>query len=539
MILFTDTFNKRSVDCSFSLLQYHTSYPILNTERRYKCRKINRFTVYVYKLLSMYKSQIKLIKTPMKRIHLYITSFLFIFFSCQDDVSILSEDKVQPNQKASFERLLFSSSDDLHSAIEKGEGLAITRNNFISMLSNCSTTRDANGEELTYYEALGYDSLIPNRNFAQLLNPIGELEVGNDVIRITPNGTYRYSIENEEMFNNFIKENPDYMGEQIDEDTYKINEYITLYRTFNKNVDNYAVISEGEFEELPDDFFGDDEIDSENIQTRAIPEPNFASFPTYSADRKTWAGKIIQNLIGSSKDFAIKFNSKRRVKGSFYFYNYGVYSEIGVQGWTDKKNWIGWSKTQSDELRVGWNNIILKSTIPDYYKQSLANLKSMAYCPPQYVDVNGRKVNVATLAMPEFEPTFKDRVLSQGTKAVIDLLKNKLKRPASEWQKAEAFIVATRTELYYVSGKEDVVKYNTKSYTHVFAKHFMSFEIGYNSQSGFFVNGVNQNNYKDIAPWFKTISKAFSEKKSTLISGEVYSCARFGNEWRGMKIVKK
>jgi hypothetical protein len=83
------------------------------------------------------------------------------------------------------------------------------------------------------------------------------------------------------------------------------------------------------------------------------------------------------------------------------------------------------------------------------------------------------------------------------------------------------------------------VKYKTKSYTHVFAQTWTSFEIGYNSQSGLFINGINQKNYEKIATWFKAIGKVMSEKKPTLVSGEVYTCARFGNNWRGMRIVKK
>lgn len=116
----------------------------------------------------------------------------------------------------------------------------------------------------------------------------------------------------------------------------------------------------------------------------------------------------------------MNFSKKRRVRGSFYFYNYGVYAEIGVQGWTDKKNWIGWSKTASDELRVGWDKVVLKKSVPDYYKQSLKDLNSIVYYPPQYMDVNGQRVNVATLAMPDYKNTLKDKVTAQGVKALYD-----------------------------------------------------------------------------------------------------------------------
>lgn len=181
----------------------------------------------------------------------------------------------------------------------------------------------------------------------------------------------------------------------------------------------------------------------------------------------------------------------------------------------------------------------MKSKIPDYYKQSLKDLNSIVLYPTKLTWVNGQLMNVATLAMPEFKPTLKDRVVSQGVKALHNYLKNEWKRPATEWEKAEAFLVATRTELYFVTGNQDVVKYNTKYYCHVFANHWMQFEIGYSNTNGIFINGIGQNNYTQANAWIKTITKTFSEKRTELVSGEVYSCARFGNEWRGMKIVKK
>jgi hypothetical protein len=476
----------------------------------------------------------------------------FLLSSCSDDnLDIKDVGNGDTDNKTELARLNFDNEFSLEKAIEDGfngdnqsnlkNARSYNQGNFVSLMTKIPKLKsNVEEENITYYEALGFDSLVPNPNFAALLNIRGELEVGKDIIRITPNGTYKYPMEYEDEFNDFIIKNPDFNGDLVDENIYKINESITLCKTFEENPNDFLTLSEGNYTELPDDFFGNDEDDAPTIlKAASSSEPDFNSFQTFSADRKTWAGKLIQSIIGSTKASTVNFNKKRRIRGSFYFYNYGVYSEIGVKGWTDKKNWIGWSKTASDELRVGWNNVVLKSKIPDYYKQSLKDLNSMVLYPTKLTWVNGQLVNVATLAMPEFKPTFRDRVLSKGVKAMHSYLKNELKRPASEWEKAEAFLVATRTELYYVSGKQDVVKYNTKYYCHVFANHWMEFEVGYSNSKGIFINGIGQNNYAKADAWFKAITKTFSEKRTTLESGEVYTCARLGNEWRGMKIVKK
>ncbi len=479
----------------------------------------------------------------MKKLLVFLFSVAFLI-SCSD-VDDFSMEKENNNEESTSERLNFADENALELAIESGLNSnantfvkSAGARRFVSLMSKMPNLRSADGSDeqgTTYYEALGYDSLVPNENLAALLNPVGELEVGKEVIRITPNGTYKFPVGYEEEFNKFIKSNPDEQGVPIEENVNKIGEHIILYKTFNQNLADYDIVSEGDYELLPD---VEDYVTMGN--TKAASEPNFDSFQTFSADRKTWAGKLIQGIIGSTKESTVNFSKKRRVKGSFYFYNYGVYREIGVQGWTDKKNWIGWSKTPSDELRVGWTRVVLKKNIPDFYKQSMKSLNEMVYYPPQYMDVNGQRVNVATLAMPDFKGTFKDKVISQGSKAVFDFLKSELKRPATEWEKAEAFAIATRTELYFVSGTQHVVKYNTKSYTHVFANSWMYFTIGYSNKNGIFFNGINQNNVGNGVAWLNAISSTFNQSGHTsLVSGEVYSCARFGNDWRGMKIVKK
>ncbi|MCD8044327.1 MAG: hypothetical protein LUH10_14850 [Tannerellaceae bacterium] len=483
----------------------------------------------------------------MKKVYLLLC-LIATLCSCSDSDDLgLDNKKIIGEETYVFERLNFANEQALAEAIESSDisgSSTLTRSagsrKFISMLDIMPSSTKSIGEEiLSYYEVLGYDTLVPNPNFAKLLTPIGELEVGRDVIRITPMGTYKYPVGYEDAFERFIEENPEYIGEQIGDDVYKINENIVLYRTFEENMEDYEIISQGDYEELPDDFFSDDDGLTRSIQTRAVSEPNFNSFQTFSADRKTIVGKLIQNIIGSTKSSTINFSKSRRVKGSFYFYNYGVYGEIGVKGWTDKKNWIGWSKTNCDELWVGWNQVVLKSNIPDYYKQSMKDLQSMVYYPPQYIDVNGKKVNVATLAMPEFKATLKDKVIAQGSKAIHNYLKNELKRPASEWEKAQAFIVATRTELYFIHAPQDLKYKKICELNYVFAQNWMQFMIGWSNKGGFFINQVNQNNANQIGPWLNTITKAFSEKKTTLVGGEVYVCARFGDNWRGMKIVKK
>jgi hypothetical protein len=477
----------------------------------------------------------------MNKFFLFLVALTFLF-SCSESSDILvNSEKGRFDETEPFSRLNFVDEQSLQEAIETGNDV-LTRSfegkRFVSLMSEKPMTKNEEGESITYYEALGYDSIVPNPNFAKLLTPDGELEVGADIIKITPAGTYKFPRECYNEFLQLMDENPNYQGQQIGDKLYQLSENVLLYKTFEKSYDDYEIISEGNYELLPDDFFEDSD---ESIQTKAaIPEPDFNSFQIFSADKKTVVGKLIQSLIGATKESTVKFSSSRRIGGSFYFYNYGVYAEIGVQGWTDKKNWIGWSKTATEELRVGWKDVVIKKTLDDNYSKSLNDLNNILYFPPQYSIVNGERTNIATLAMPDFKATLKDKVLKEGVKAVHNYLKNELKRPATEWEKAQAFVIASRTELYFISGTQHKVIYNTKSYTHVFESSWMEFSIDYSNKNGIGINGaINQNNFDKIPTYLNAIGKAFKDNKASLISGEVYTCARFDNNWRGLKIVKK
>jgi len=460
-----------------------------------------------------------------------------LLISCEKSTELPLESlEINSDNFESCARLSFENDRSLEEAIQTGAfsdlNATAKRANtkkFVSMLSNAPSLNRSDSEIISYYEAFGYDTLVPNRNFAALLSPLGELQVGNDVIRITPKGTYRYSIAHESEFLKFIEENSNYEGQLIENGLYRISENIVLYKTFIKNTFDDQTYSHN------NDILPNDKLVLNKIG-RGVPEPNFDSFNTYPANRKTDVGKFIQSIIGTTQERTIKFNSRRRLQGSFYSYNYGVYAEIGVNGHTDKKNWIGWSKTASDELRVGWRNIKLKCKVSDYYKQQLSDLNSTMYNGPQYMIINGKRANVGTLIMPDYKPQYWEIFTSKGTKALFDFLKRQA--PSSEWDKAEALIVATRTEVFLLAPDDDIVKYNTKSYTHTFKETWLDFEIGYNNKTGFFINGFNQNNYNKFGTYLSVIATALNEKKPTLEGGEVYCCARFGNDWRGMKIKK-
>ncbi|MDR0939138.1 MAG: hypothetical protein LBN29_07285 [Mediterranea sp.] len=474
-------------------------------------------------------------------------------------VDFEADNQVPMTKEGAFDRLSFADPSALEMAIKNGN-VPLTRSGrkFVSLLSKAPVTRTDRPLELdtalTYYEKLGYDSLVPNEKFAALLTPEGELEVAGNIVKITPEGTYICPITSEAELRIAIGLDTDSIKEEeenlIEDRFYQISDGVLLYDTFGDKavydeIEGFTYDNVSDDDELPIALDADTGLpinyntgSSSTSTAPTIPEPDMSTFPVFNSESNGVISGFFESIFGSTNEYTVKFSNKRRVKGSFYFYDYGVYYESGVQGWTDKKNLIGWSKTASDELRVGWTNIVLKKKAPTYYRDGMKTLSNLAYYPPQYMEIGGQRVNVATLAMPDYKPNFWEKAIAEGSKAIKSWLKSE--RPEMNWEEAEAFIVATQTDLYYFPKPHTTIKFNEKKYTHVFANGWMTFVIGYNSQTGFFVNSINQSNYSSPAPYFKTIADALFDKskKTEIVSGEIFVCARFTNDWRGMKIMK-
>lgn len=147
----------------------------------------------------------------MKRIIIYLSfMLLYVFCSCSEEFMPHKVEGATTEKSQSKENgfLSLPSKGALQSAIEQGTITRSTLSNFVengtftSLLDevspNASCLDDLTEEEkdtilsqhLSYYEAFGYDELVPNENFAKLLNWKGEILVDDSLYRITPIGTF-------------------------------------------------------------------------------------------------------------------------------------------------------------------------------------------------------------------------------------------------------------------------------------------------------------------------------------------------------------
>ena len=191
-------------------------------------------------------------------------------------------------------------------------------------------------EQQPVYRVFGYDELIPNENFAKLLNIRGEIRVGSRIYKISPKGTYSFP---ESMHQQFLENYHVYEmneGKQIDEKTYEVAPSIIRYNTFEES-ESSAVVYEGK--------------DAENsCGTKALPSFNWSQYPTYSGA----ASDYLDNQI------FIYNMPNRRMKTRVYHHNYLVYQERGAYVKCERGYTFGWRDAVSQNLALTWNNIIMQ-----------------------------------------------------------------------------------------------------------------------------------------------------------------------------------
>lgn len=264
-------------------------------------------------------------------------------FSCTHEADIVSNNEVN-NQ---MEVLFFNSQSDLLEAINnpQSDNQPFTKasyNEFFPSLFTLVSEIDAENDpvlsyeythyysddkDVSLYKALGYNELVPNEQFAALMNARGEFRVGDTIYKVSPRGTYYFPVSDRQRFETHYAEYEKSDGELISEKTYRMDSSIYRYDTFSYESDN-------------------------DVKTKADPIPGY---DWNNAD--THVGSA--NSVLNNQLFYHTMSSDRRLKTRVYNHDYVVYQERGAYVKVQKKAWIGWSDITATELALGWRNIIM------------------------------------------------------------------------------------------------------------------------------------------------------------------------------------
>jgi hypothetical protein len=453
---------------------------------------------------------------------------LFVTFvttsSCNEDVELTVNGEVDITKDVKV-YLSFDSSDEIYTLLQSEDAVP-TRSignldkRFVSLLDyKPETTRSSESED--YYVLSGYDTLVPNEKLAALLNSRGEIRVGQMLYRVTPEGTYFFNPLLQDYVDASISSFAGVQGEEISEGLYQIEENVFRYNTFPQQAEH-----ELEFEGIcyDGDILDDeeDEPESRTVSERVVP---IATFSSYNVKGKTFLGKLISAAFGGSSKYEHEFiKKKRRMQGSFYDYNYGFYSEVGIFGEMQKKNWIGWSGTKADEIVIGWSNLILETDL------KVSGAPVMPRTPTVVGSTNtvmpGLRKNGICMTILGLDVTNKD--FQTALKAGLPALLNWLRRNVSgNVDHADALAVITSRKLTYIVPKQELRYGDIEKKRIVFASDFhMVFSFG----------STSSEYYKWIQ---KTAEESMKVPVMHIKSGEVYVAGRIGEQWGGVKISQK
>ncbi|WEK21404.1 MAG: hypothetical protein P0Y49_09660 [Candidatus Pedobacter colombiensis] len=394
-------------------------------------------------------------------------------------------------------------------------------NSFTSNLSKVSLVQSS-PQEMEVVDAYKeqIEQLIPDENFAAVLNENLEVMVENTIYKVTPYGTFMIE---QPAYTGFIQrlnaipyeedqvlvDDPFYQN-RISDNVYQIEEGVTLIDTYEASVNQIENVLQ--VQDYPVTY-------SATWQYR--PDADawiYDNLPTIKYGGKTWLGKLFESIFGREEIHTENFESKRRVRVNFYNMSWGVYSSIGVSVKMQKKNWIGWSGTNASELRMGWDAM-------EYYIGSLPSAPSapISTTPQRFTKLDLPKVtkDYVEVDLLGYPFTFdRNEALQKGIKKIHEMLPTVSGlKPKSERTVNYAYKVWAdfgKRSISIVQDRDEIIGYNTESLSKVF-----DWSIGVKASWGF--DGPPTLGY---APLKFTISRA-----------SVFGIAKYNNVWKGARII--
>lgn len=364
--------------------------------------------------------------------------------------------------------------------------------------------------ELTYYDVLGFDDIVPNENFARLLNSRGEIQVRDSVYRITAYGTLATNMEHEKDLDVAVRLLED---GNFDE----------------SKVPSVKVI--GSYTNVEMKKIGDKET---RTPIESIP---YEKFPSYSSESHTVAGYLIGKLFGDRSVKHHDFMKGYRIKGSLYDYDYGVYSEIGAfvasrkkrGGFFKKIN--GWKGTRAQELTIVYRGVVLEldTKLPNHLEfpktttilsenvsMEIPGVGNKIHC----VDICGKEITEGQIM------ALAGKGLNFGLSKLNEYVDKKKKKKIKN--DTRAVRILTPTKVYVVILDNQINEYNVEQVRKVF-----------NSSVKFFVSSSMLSNPISAKAAYDFMRGLDELPVKKMKGGQVILAGKINNTWGGMKISKK
>lgn len=352
-------------------------------------------------------------------IFLFLGIFVMICISCSEDMlSQVDGEREQIHKVESIEILRFETKEELQEMLislknksRSSEGLlqyglTTTRVRDLSMLNGSPLLLDMNNldrtEDLTLYKAAGFDTLVPEIEVAQLLNVNGQIQIGDSIYKISSKGTYVYHVSRSDYFIEHFDTLENNSGTLINDNLYQLSGDIKRYATFDNREDMFLELDkfiQGDLSitDDSDPIIGDlPEDGEENLLPNEgkqgwdfSNEIDWSQLPLYNTEDISGLDKLWQTLFGCDRGYFYRVSDKRRVKVKLYYYNYIFWASTGAYVVLQKKNWIGWSGTETSKIMLKWNNIVFRSVYSNKPNENMYKENQPAYIGTIYDVIPG------------------------------------------------------------------------------------------------------------------------------------------------------
>ncbi len=278
-----------------------------------------------------------------------LTALLPLFCSCDDFATRIPDGTTTP-PKSNI--LKFESVASLNKAIDEGVTYD-SRGNVLetSIADNKSALRSTQDNSI-----MDWGELVPDENFAKLLNTKGEIQVGDTIYAINGCGTFYAHINDYAEMREVIQDTSRHLEGQVTDRLYRIGN-VYRYDTFGISYQS------------TDEFRDNNSVEEQPATRSSLPEPNISTFEKVPGRRHTVVGKFFQGLsVRYSHTIPLGGTSDRRLNCAMFDYNYVIRQAIGISAKVEQKMWYGgWAKVKSwgpGEIRCGFTTLILRFPYP-------------------------------------------------------------------------------------------------------------------------------------------------------------------------------
>lgn len=432
-------------------------------------------------------------------------------------------------------------------------------------------------------DQVSLEKLVPDKIFASVLNENAEIQIDNTVYKVTKYGTFMIPTDKLGRVNDLVKiwdsksSNQSNMSVQsIKGNNYQDTERYSPYANADIVYDNFYSIEQniylydtyGYTDGNNPDFYEPDVIESrytspDYIQNFTIDEADYLSvwsnpfeisgtpnqniyeiqntenhiynnLATFNFGAKTLGGKLIEAIRGRDEVYTVNFSDNNRIRVNFYDASYIIYSALGVSAKMQKKNWIGWSGTNADELRIGWDAIQYDAGWSLSFTPPSSSYVS-PYSKPSYyeVDVPGSKHKFALFDLTALGYRIKpiisynsNEVTQKAIKFAYDQARSLLRPNEISAVSNKPFAFLTYAEVFndkriVTVGKDEERSNNNETMRRTFDWRTGTLKLTFNLGTG------------EFSPSGE-IAKEFE-----LDQASVYGIAKFANQWKGVRIVYK